>query len=220
MRKLAVVILLGLCVLSAENAYTQNYPQLRIGDTWRFKQTIDEPTKSPASMVTPNFILNYENAAGDFVMATKSVTNGRTTIVGRLVGPVSSKSCLFDVLANKGIVQNCNVQLESGKSWSTDESNTIDRTQETLKIETVETVEVPAGKFIATKIVSEKTVTEFPFKGVPEPNGGYTTKTVTTYWYCPDVKAMVKIVRERSNSKGRISTLTDELDFYSPGTSK
>jgi len=217
MRKFALAVVLGIGCLCAGNIYAQEFPQLHLGDTWRFRQTIDAPSKSPVIAISPSYTLEYKNKSGDFILATKSGSNNGINYAGRLIGPVSPKTCLYDVTANAGFSKNCDVKLENGKSWSIDESNTIARTQETVKIGPVEAVEVPAGRYMATKIVSNKTITEFAFNGVPEPTGGYAKKFVTTYWYCPDVKAMVKIIRETSNANGIISIKTDELESYSGG---
>ena len=196
----------------------QDFPQLQVGDTWQFKQTLNVPSKPETVSVTPVFALDYKNKLGDLVLAIKPFSINGVNYAGRLIGPVSASTCLYDVIANSGALKNCDVALQNGNSWSTDDSNTVERVQETVKIGAIEDVDVPAGKFAATKIVVEKTVTEFAFKGVPEPSGGYVKRYVTTYWYSPDTKTMVKVIREKFNANGSTSTTTDELNFYSLGS--
>ena len=43
----------------------------------------------------------------------------------------------------------------------------------------------------------------------------------STYWYSPETKAMVKVVRKFYNSFGKIeSTVTEELDTFRPGSKR
>jgi hypothetical protein len=202
----------------ANDSYAQTSSPLQVGDTWRYRQTSEQPGSAPKSVSTPDFSVLFQNKAGEFVLAMKRHDIANAT--WQLIGPISPTVCMFDVIAHEGITKNCEIRVQDGVTWATDETTSLARTQERFSVGAVEDVIVLAGKYQAVKIQVQRTVTEVAYPGVAEPPGGYVKQFKTTYWYSNDVKAMVKVIRELSTAGGKIIRQTEELESYSRNTLK
>lgn len=200
------------------DSHAQTLHPLQVGDTWRYRQTSEQPGAVPLSVLAPYFSVLSQSKSGEFVLAMKR--HDITNAAWKLIGQTSPTVCLFDVTAREGITKNCEIRLKEGDTWSTDETTSLARTQERFSVGGVEEVIVPAGKYQAVKIQVQRIVTEIAYPGVAEPQGGYVKKSKTTYWYSDDVKAMVKVIRESPVADGKIARLTDELESYSRNAPK
>ena len=214
--RLITIFLVGISMYSSVHA--QAWPTLDEGDTWRYRQLHEKLGAQPWALSTPDFALMFKNREGNLVFAIKPRNQG--TPVWQPIGPISPSVCLFDVIAAKGVTDRCNAPLKAGQTWITDESTSIEKTEEIFTVGEVEDVVVPAGKYRGLKIQSRRTVTEVAFSGVPAPAGGYTKQFSTTWWYSSEVKAMVKVIREFPARADGLTRLTEELEFYSAGGRK
>lgn len=218
-------------------------PQMRVGDSWLFQQTLQTPKEGwkqarfqlEVSRITPSRIyysvtqlgLNrapLELIAGHDWSVSKSV-NGKETIVTR---PLD-----FPLKPGK----DWKVELEEKENLGND--NRKSRSSSLLyQVVGLESVEVPAGKFKAWKIEAEgnwmeikppvsssslqtQTMADQVVAVAAVKKSGETTVTGRIYeavWYSPETKNYVKYVKERFDPSGvRYFSEVKELISFKEG---
>ena len=197
MRSILVIWLALILVPSACNAQSAQLPSpadLDIGDTWKWQQSDDRTkVKEPTRYLTVVGIRGEKllsNGAQEFRLSDYYVDGGYPL-------PGSDRK----VVARPWRVW----PLEVGKKWTFDmdwirQDGVTGHTRQDVEVAAFEQVEVPAGKFMAFRIVH---------KGFYSNSNNASGKQDDTYWYAPDVKADVKSTRD-----DRFNFYTRELLSY------
>lgn len=208
-----VLYLVALGVAHAQ-AFTK---AVEVGDTWSYIRA-SESSQIPLKTSFPRYQIYKKDRDGKIILLKANVIkNSPSPVVWQIVGPFSADGCLLDVATQDslGVQETCAMKFSEGKTWSSDVTTSLARTQERFSVGKNEEVTVPAGTYAATKIEGERTVTEVSYPGVQEPADGYIKIFRTSYWYSPDVKGMVKVVREIITPAGKLLLReTDELESY------
>jgi hypothetical protein len=174
-------------------------PSLAVNDEWAYQQSSETAKLGPdqGRRVT----IGFENRDGTLVVASSPLRVPSTQRVWRPEGPIPAGTCLIDPINRDtlGLPDGCNAKLQPGDTWTTNQENTAVHSRKSFRVVEVGVVEVPAGKFLATRIDAEEYRSE-----VTNPMElGSPIRTVTRYWYATRAKGMVKIERERYNPSGK-----------------
>ena len=192
-RLLALLICLSVPVFShAQRAEMPAPTSFNVGDTWEWRQ-IDNRTKldegkSTRSVVSIDGVLQFSTGTANSQMSAILVAGGYS-------GPQSKPWRAWP--------------LEVGKKWVFDSDwlrpdGVSGNTKQDVEVVGYEEVVVPAGKFMAYKIIH---------RGYYRNSSGFSGQQNDTYWYAPDAKADVKQVRD-----DRYNLYTRELVSYKLGT--
>jgi hypothetical protein len=193
-------------------------PPVSVGDSWTYKKTVKNANNPGKSVV--NYKITSKTADNKLVyqmmLADVSV---RTPMKWRDAGQVDADACLIDFGAGGtlGLQKTCEVKFVQGMDWDTEE--TVDGTRSKRRYEVVgtENISVPAGKFDTTKIQANWQVTKSGAAKGKQNAYGPTERFRFIYWYSPETKGMVKVVREFYSDAGAVeATVTEELDSYRP----
>ena len=178
-------------------------PALAVKDEWAYQQSSETVKlgRDQGWRVT----IGFENRDGTLVVASSPLRVPSTQRVWRPVGPIPAGTCLIDLINRDtlGLPDGCNAKLEPGYSWTINQEDTAVHSRKSFRVVAVGIVEVPASKFLATRIDAEEFRSEvINASKVPMELGGW-FRMVTRYWYAPRAKGMVKIERERYNPSGK-----------------
>ncbi|MEO8922056.1 MAG: hypothetical protein ABI330_04395 [Caldimonas sp.] len=195
-----LVIIFAPSLCNAQLAQLPGPSDLNIGDTWSWQQADDRThVKEPTRYLTVVGVQGEKmlsNGAQEFRLSDYYVDGGYPL-------PGSNRK----VVARPWRVW----PLEVGKKWTFDmdwirQDGVTGHTRQDVQVVAFEEVEVPAGKFMAFRIVH---------KGFYSNSNNASAKQDDTYWYAPDLKVDVKSKRD-----DRFNVYTRELVSYvhSPST--
>jgi hypothetical protein len=210
--KLAILIGTGLTL--ALPALAQQAAPLAVGDEWVYRQTIEAPGQS-SQPATPRFRINHVNSASQLILAITPGGKEVTTPVWHIAHLLEPGTCFLDVIAGKGLPteQPC-VLPAQGKSWEVNSADTVSSVQARYQVLGREPVQIGTGKYDAWKIDATRTEAEVVYPGVSTPPAP-PKRSHTVYWYAPEVKAMVKVVREKLDASGAVvSRQVEELQRF------
>ncbi|RFP18895.1 MULTISPECIES: hypothetical protein [unclassified Duganella] len=206
-------LLLVLCGLVSGNAcFAQSEPLIPFakGDTWTYRQTVALPGQDEQTY-NPRFGILFANKDGRLVYGRSASTPGATWTPA---GAIPGNSCIRDFAEDDalGLTDSCGAQLEPGKTWESNQSDSLAEVKTGFKVVGIEDVVVPAGSYKAIRIESKKVITTVAYAGVAAPRGGYVKHISTTYWFSPQAKGFVKTVMESRLPDGSLFLkLTNEL---------
>lgn len=217
--KVTLAILLPIAWQSAQ-AGPINSPKLIEGDSWNY-QTVDMWSSKVISQAKKTII----GVSGEY--ARIAIDNSLIPRDGAFVKPTSTESTVradgnTTFLLSNGEQRDVTVYkwpLEVGQKWTSQYQETlpydpkqpqplIATTATEIEVKDWETVDVPAGKFKAIKIVysSKTTVAQSPTS----------FKRVATSWYSPEVKGIVQFKYETYSLNGIPQIRTNQqLTSYS-----
>lgn len=165
----------------AQTAQMPGPSELEIGDTWRWQQADDRTNVKER----PTF-LTVVGSRGE-----KMLSNGASEF--RLSDYYVDGSYPLPGADKKTVAQPWRSwPLEVGKKWTFDmdwvrPDGVTGHTHQDVEVAALEEVEVPAGKFMAYRIVH---------RGFFSNSNNIRGQQDDTYWYAPDVKADVKLRRD------------------------
>jgi len=180
-RELYTCVFLGVALIADEaTAQAVDYPDVRVGDEWKFAVYYTVPS------TTPNRIWVITSVTDAGIDGTENGEPLRLTRELNVVESPRDKSSNFKLLA---------FPLEVGKRWryvnewlfkmnSSTGRSTVD-----AEIVGHERITVPAGEFDAFKLVSRETLS-----GTSPAGSKYAGEITRSYWYAPAARAIVKSV--------------------------
>ena len=190
---------------------------LAVGDSWTYKKTVTIGSTNTKSMV--NYKISGQN--GDKLVYQSLLAEVRAGVQSqwRKIGEVDAGACLIDAAGGGtlGLQDTCKLNFEAGMDWDTEETDKGQVSKRKYKVVGTETIHVPAGTFETTKIdaVWQGTKVSNPKASAAENLSA--ERYHFTYWYSPETRAMVKVVRQFHNGFGAVeSTVTEELDSFRP----
>jgi hypothetical protein len=195
-------------------AQQTNLRQLEVNDTWRYRQTFETPS---SAIETHDFRVSviFKNKDGSLVAARSGPE--RANAVWSPIGPFPAATCVRDLIQGDslGLNDNCSSALTPGKKWELRHADTAVIVMKNFQVAAVEAVEVPFGHFTAIRIEVDEAQTTVAYPGVEPPPGGYEKRFRTVYWFAPEVRGFVKIVREMRNPDGTpIHKMTEVLTNF------
>lgn len=185
-------------VMAMPNAWGQSRPVVP-GDMWVYKQTTEAPGQAPSSD-TWRFRAAYRTKEGKLAVLAAPAKLAGPNVLWKIVYLLNDDVCTLDVANGEslGLKHSCDTPLKVDMAWESGSAERQSRMHERYQVLAQEKVQVPAGSYEAFKIDSVGTVDGKRFH--------------TIFWYAPEVKGMIKIVRENFDASGRISQqLTEEL---------
>lgn len=180
-------------------------------DTWTYKQTREQPGKEPQSYKL-TYQVSGKNAEGHYIV---QLTNGNVAVGPNTIWQTAfllrDRICVIDVAGWKslGLRNSCRTPLVANMSWEADFADQQSKTHSSYKVISREEVQVPAGTYQAIRIESDRSVTE---TATPD---GKKVQSHFTYWYVPEVKGMVKVVRDFLDDSNAKTRITEELENVS-----
>lgn len=216
--------LAALACLSSTLAIAADIPAMYIepiavGDSWTYKKTVTVGTSSTKSMV--NFKIS--GVSGDKLVYESLLAEVRVGMMPkwRKMGEIEAGGCLIDVAGGGalGLQNTCAINFEPGMDWDTEDGEKGQVVKRKYKIIGTETIHVPAGTFETTKIDAVWQGSKMSNPKVTAAENLAAERYHFIYWYSPETKAMVKVVRQFQNGFGAVeSTVTEELDSFRPST--
>ena len=191
---------------------------LAVGDSWTYKKTITIGSNNTKSLInykiaskTDNNKLVYQS-----LLAEVKVRGGPEW---RKIGEVEAGGCLIDVAGggSLGLENTCTIEFVPGMDWDTEVVEKDQKSKRKYVVVGTETISVPAGTYETTKIDAVWQSTKVNNAKLSAGENLAAERYKFTYWYSPETKAMVKVVRKFHNGFGAVeSTVTEELDAYRP----
>ncbi len=194
---------------------------LAVGDSWSYKKVVTIGGSNTKSLM--NYKITGKSGDKLIYQAMVAELTGYKAPSWRKLGEVDAGGCLIDVGGGGalGLENTCTISFEPGMDWDTEISEKGQTTKRKYKVVDTETLSVAAGTYETTKI---EAVWQGAKVSNPKASAGENLaadRIQSTYWYSPETKAMVKVVRKFYNSFGKVeSTVTEELDTYRPGSKR
>ena len=173
---LAAALCVAVATVVAQEAQR---PQVKVGDEWRFAVYYTVPSD------VPNRVWTVTGISGETIDAKENGEPLRLTAeLNVLDSPRASES-------NPGLLR---FPLRVGDRWQV-ESNWIFKAKGSrgtisthVEVQALERVTVPAGEFVAYRLLARGRL-----GGVSPSNTFFAGEVVTTYWYAPAARAIVKL---------------------------
>lgn len=177
-------------------------PSLAVNDEWAYQRSSETAKLGPDQ--GRRVLIGFKNRDGTLVIASSPLRVPSTQRVWRPEGPIPAGTCLIDPINRDtlGLPDGCNAKLEAGDTWTINQEDTAIHSRKSFRVVETGLVEVPAGKFLATRIDAEEFSREVMNASKVPMELGTPIHTVTRYWYATRAKGMVKIERERYNPSG------------------
>lgn len=190
---------------------------IAVGDSWTYKKTVTVGSTNTKSMV--NYKISGQN--GDKLVYQSLLAEVRAGVASqwRKIGEIDAGACLIDVAGGGtlGLQDSCKINFETGMDWDTEETDKGQLSKRKYAVVGTETIHVPAGTFETTKIDAVWQGTKVSNPKISAAENVTAERYHFTYWYSPETKAMVKVVRKFHNGFGAVeSTVTEELDSFRP----
>ena len=174
-----------------------------LGDRWIYRTTVEtfSPPGYKTHVTTDRYVAAYRNIVGKPVLYRYQV-DPPAPDSGSPHGGTTADTCLFDIPVGKPLPGgiSCDDPLSTGKRWYARVDH--ESLEEWLTVTGQEEVKVGPRSRRATVIRSDRTdLNDFDVG----PDGlSARKKTLTTYWYVPELKGMARIVREHLDGAGRV----------------
>jgi hypothetical protein len=193
-------------------------PPVSIGDSWTYKKTVKTLHNQSKSVINYKITgkADEDKLAYQSMLADATV---RTPMKWRDAGKVDADACLIDFGpgGTLGLQKSCAISFAQGMDWDTEETVDGIRSKRRYQVVGTENISVPAGTFDTTKIQADWQVVRGAAPKGKQNAYGPTERFRFMYWYSPETKGMVKVVREYFNDAGAVeATITEELDSYRP----
>lgn len=196
---------------------------ISVGDSWSYKKTVTIGSSNTKSMI--NFKISSQTADNKLVYQSL-LAEVKVAVLPqwRKIGEIDAGGCLLDVGGGGalGLENTCHIDFEPGMDWDTEETDKSGQlSKRKYKVVGTETIHVPAGTFETTKIEAVWQGTKVSNPKASAGENLAAERYQFTYWYSPETKAMVKVVRKFHNGFGAVeSTVTEELDSFRPAAKK
>lgn len=147
----------------------------------------------------------FTNRNGHLVLAWTPLKLVGSQRVWNMKGQMPKRLCMIDLenADTLGLADSCNASLVAGVSWTQDRADTAVSIKKTFTVGETTQIEVPAGRFLATRIDAEEIKREVMNASMM--TLGPAVRTVTRLWYSPQAKGMVRIERERFDEAGKLT---------------
>ncbi|MES2070160.1 MAG: hypothetical protein V4488_07425 [Pseudomonadota bacterium] len=228
---------------STTSAHAAEYPALQSRDYWTYRQVIQAPGQGDR-INKVRFTVEYFKPGGVAVVfasdtdAPLAGAENRTVLRPQNAAyQVPADACPMDALSGipLSFTRPCNVPDREGATWYTATNDSRLHTEFSYRVVGPEFVETPAGKFKAIKLDSWRYVTPVSASGSagksagdasvgtgvntaaiePSRSGDNAKKYHTVYWYAPEVRGMVKVVRYFTDNAGAPTfSMSEELLAY------
>ncbi|HEY0061266.1 MAG TPA: hypothetical protein VGC21_04040 [Telluria sp.] len=189
---------------------------IAVGDSWTYKKTVTIGNNSTKSAINYKISGKGENNKLIYqsLLAELKVRGGPEW---RKIGEIEAGACLIDVTGggSLGLENTCAIEFVQGMDWDTEVVDKGQKSKRKYAVIGKETISVPAGTFDTTKIEAVWQGTNVSNAKVSAAENLAAERTRFTYWYSPETRAMVKVVRKFHNGFGAVeSTVTEELDSF------
>ena len=187
---------------AAEDAY----PTFKEGGgTWTYQQVTQAGIRR--EVFTPKFSVGYRNGNSvTFLIQDSKVVPS----VAQPAFAVNGDACGVDIAGGAVVLAGhpCNVPLVAGDSWDSKAESRGMTTSFSNTYAGQEDVTVPAGVFSAYKIQSRQV---FTYDDV----GKASKSSLTTYWYVPKIRGMVRVERHLFDEQNRATlVMTEEMTAH------
>jgi hypothetical protein len=178
-------------------------PLLASSDEWAYRQSSKSTPLGPDA--GRRFSMALTNRDGHLVLAWAPLKIVGSQRVWNMKGQMPKGLCMIDLenADTLGLADSCSASLAEGASWTQDRADTAVNVKKTFTVGGTTLIEVPAGRFTATRIDAEEIKREVINASMM--TLGAPVRTLTRFWYSPQAKGMVRIERERFDEAGKLT---------------